>query len=179
MSDSERIEELCRAARKMAGITGGPRAWIGRDRATKVLRALAACTGDEEEAWAAAVGLFTWMDRDAEARAAFRVRWGRIVRGEVAPPLYRVYGVKQAADAEGGGPLEFACEDGLLAWAGREGEVYTGRTPAGAEKTVLRAELRDQPLLRGLAGPMWDGETDEGNPVVRYETWELYEVLST
>lgn len=35
-----------------------------------------------------------------------------------------------------------------------------------------REELQDQPKFKGLAGPMWDGDT------VRYEDWKTYERLS-
>lgn len=33
---------------------------------------------------------------------------------------------------------------------------------------VHRAELDDQPQVKGYCGPMWDGGT------LRYETWEIY-----
>lgn len=42
---------------------------------------------------------------------------------------------------------------------------------------VLRAELQNQPKFEGLCGPMWGGMQD-GQPVVRYETLEAYEILS-
>lgn len=42
----------------------------------------------------------------------------------------------------------------------------------------LRAELQGQPKFTGLAGPMWGGMKD-GQPVVRYETWKAYDILSS
>jgi len=37
---------------------------------------------------------------------------------------------------------------------------------------VHRAELDNQPTVSGYCGPMWDGNH------LRYETWEVYEMLS-
>ena len=37
---------------------------------------------------------------------------------------------------------------------------------------VHRAELDNQPIFKGLAGPMWD------NGGLRYETWDVYALLS-
>ena len=37
---------------------------------------------------------------------------------------------------------------------------------------VHRAELDNQPMYKGWAGPMWDGDC------LRYETWKLYEAMS-
>lgn len=37
---------------------------------------------------------------------------------------------------------------------------------------VHREELDNQPTLVGLCGPMWDGGK------LRYETWELYDLMS-
>ncbi len=42
----------------------------------------------------------------------------------------------------------------------------------------LRAELRGQPKFIGTCGPMWGGHTEEGRPIVRYETVEAYEILT-
>ena len=67
--------------------------------------------------------------------------------------------------------------------------------------THLRPELRGQPRIKGLCGPMWGGHYDgDANPVylkrdgegretygsqepieeihIRYETWEAYELYS-
>lgn len=40
-------------------------------------------------------------------------------------------------------------------------------------KCVHRAELDNKPEYRGWCGPMWDGDG------YRYETWEMYDMLST
>lgn len=37
---------------------------------------------------------------------------------------------------------------------------------------VPRAELDNQPTFEGYCGPMWDGGC------LRYETWEIYNMLS-
>lgn len=42
----------------------------------------------------------------------------------------------------------------------------------------LRAELRDRPRFTGLCGPMWGGLSDDGRPIIRYETQDAYNVLS-
>jgi hypothetical protein len=43
---------------------------------------------------------------------------------------------------------------------------------------VNRVELQGQPKFEGLCGPMWGGTEPDGTPVVRYEDWGSYEVLS-
>lgn len=46
---------------------------------------------------------------------------------------------------------------------------------------VHRAELDNQPEFDGYCGPMWDGErrwNGERCAVLRYETWEVYDMLS-
>ena len=40
-----------------------------------------------------------------------------------------------------------------------------------------REVLKSQPGVRNLCGPMYNGEQD-GLPVVRYESWAVYEALS-
>ena len=45
-------------------------------------------------------------------------------------------------------------------------------------RTVLRKELQGQPKFKGLCGPMWGGTDENGDPVIRYEDWGSYEVLS-
>ena len=47
---------------------------------------------------------------------------------------------------------------------------YTELRKAGA--IVHRAELDNQPTFKGLCGPMWDGG------MLRYEGWDVYEMLS-
>ena len=43
---------------------------------------------------------------------------------------------------------------------------------------VRRLELQGQPYLKALRGPMYDGE-ENGAAVIRYESPEVYEILST
>lgn len=52
---------------------------------------------------------------------------------------------------------------------------FTGQYQTG---TQLREELRGQPKFEGLCGPMWGGTTAEGDPIIRYEDWDSYNVLS-
>ncbi|MCO5066880.1 MAG: hypothetical protein M9924_21160 [Rhizobiaceae bacterium] len=42
----------------------------------------------------------------------------------------------------------------------------------------LRPELRGQPIVTDMIGPMWGGIRD-GQPVIRYEDSEAYSRLST
>lgn len=46
--------------------------------------------------------------------------------------------------------------------------------PAAYESRLLRDELRGQPEIEGLCGPMWGGEEHP----LRYEDWESYDLLS-
>jgi hypothetical protein len=41
----------------------------------------------------------------------------------------------------------------------------------------LRECLQGQPKIKGLCGPMYDGE-HMGYPVVRYESWAVYDMMS-
>lgn len=46
---------------------------------------------------------------------------------------------------------------------------------------VHREELDNQPQFDGYCGPMWDGTRRWGGEecgVLRYETWEVYDMLS-
>lgn len=43
----------------------------------------------------------------------------------------------------------------------------------------LREELQGQLCFKKLCGPTWGGHTASGEPIIRYETWEAYEILST
>jgi len=52
------------------------------------------------------------------------------------------------------------------------GFEFTGFTQSKA----LRAELQNQPVFKGLAGPMWGGMED-GQPVVRYEAWAVFDAF--
>lgn len=44
--------------------------------------------------------------------------------------------------------------------------------------TSCRAELQGAPKLKNFCGPMYDGEDDQGRAVIRYESREVYEILS-
>lgn len=41
-----------------------------------------------------------------------------------------------------------------------------------------RAELQGAPKLKNFCGPMYDGEDSQGRAVIRYETQEVYDILS-
>lgn len=43
---------------------------------------------------------------------------------------------------------------------------------------VHREELDNKPEFDGYCGPMWDGMRGPGRAVLRYETWEVYDMLS-
>ena len=43
---------------------------------------------------------------------------------------------------------------------------------------VHRAELDNRPVFKGYCGPMWDGTRGNDIAVLRYETWEVYDLLS-
>jgi len=45
-------------------------------------------------------------------------------------------------------------------------------------RLVPRAELDNRPKFDGYAGPMWDGERAGGIGVLRYETWDVYDMMS-
>ena len=45
------------------------------------------------------------------------------------------------------------------------------------DRPHLKAELRGHPKFKKLAGPMWNG-IEDGEPVIRYEAWDVYEILS-
>ena len=41
-----------------------------------------------------------------------------------------------------------------------------------------RAELQGAPILKNFCGPMYDGEDDQSRAVIRYESREVYDILS-
>ena len=46
---------------------------------------------------------------------------------------------------------------------------------------VHREELDNRPVFDGYCGPMWDGERRWGGEacaVLRYESWDVYEIMS-
>ena len=44
--------------------------------------------------------------------------------------------------------------------------------------THLMEELRGRPKLKDMCGPCWGGNADNGEPIIRYEDWPSYEILS-
>jgi hypothetical protein len=61
-----------------------------------------------------------------------------------------------------------------IAEFGKRGFEYTGGEGGGQ----LRKELHGQPKFTGLCGPMWGGTADNGEPIIRYEDWDTYNILS-
>ena len=55
-------------------------------------------------------------------------------------------------------------------------EDYTVARRNGA--CVHRQELDNRPEFKVFLGPMWNGTTEEGEPIFRYETQEVYNLLS-
>lgn len=43
----------------------------------------------------------------------------------------------------------------------------------------LRVELQNQPKFEGFMGPMYGGLREDGTVIIRYETKEAYDILST
>ena len=41
-----------------------------------------------------------------------------------------------------------------------------------------RAELQGAPILKGFCGPLYNGEDSQGRAVIRYESQEVYDILS-
>ena len=41
-----------------------------------------------------------------------------------------------------------------------------------------RAELQGTPILKGFCGPLYDGEDNQGRAVIRYDSQEVYDILS-
>ena len=41
-----------------------------------------------------------------------------------------------------------------------------------------RAELQGAPILKNFCGPMYDGDDEQGRAVIRYESQEVYDILS-
>lgn len=42
---------------------------------------------------------------------------------------------------------------------------------------VHREELDNKPVFKGYCGPMWDGMRGPDRAVLRYETWEVYNMM--
>lgn len=82
-----------------------------------------------------------------------------------AAPIYKVYGL---TDERTSYPQIFQTAEQLL-----EKYEQTGTL----SDNIRRRELQGAPYLKGFCGPMYDG-LDMGRPVIRYESPELYEILS-
>lgn len=67
------------------------------------------------------------------------------------------------------GDMITTCPTDIIAWANVAGVEVTGEN----RNKVHRSELQGQPVLKGFAGPMWDGDG-----VIRYEDWKSCEILS-
>lgn len=82
----------------------------------------------------------------------------------------KVYTVIQAKKNGGGFfSMEFPTVEDLKT-AFRSTGNFTSR--------VTRLELQGAPILDGFCGPMYDGLDSDGNTVIRYESQEVYNVLS-
>ena len=63
----------------------------------------------------------------------------------------------------------------IYAWAEANGrKTYS----AAFQAPYLRAEIRNEPRIHGLCGPMYDGVDASGKPVVRYEDQATNNTLS-
>lgn len=54
----------------------------------------------------------------------------------------------------------------------------TFETTGEFHSTSCRSELQGAPKLKNFCGPMYDGEDDQGRAVIRYESQEVYDILS-
>jgi hypothetical protein len=76
------------------------------------------------------------------------------------------------------GALRATRTENILLWARQNNYLVEPETKFRRENyNRIRPELRNQPVLRGLYGPMYDGE-ENGAPVIRYESPEAYHLLS-
>jgi hypothetical protein len=69
---------------------------------------------------------------------------------------------------------KFSSAEELLAAAPSLGLTHTGFE----RQTHLLPVLQGLPKFKELAGPMGNGETADGEPRIRYETWEAYDLYS-
>lgn len=94
--------------------------------------------------------------------------WSERVKPQnTAAPIYKVY---KLVSEENPSPME------VYQTAADLTAVYT--QTGTLSDTVRRRELQGQPYIKGLCGPMYDGTDKDGRPVIRYETQELYDILS-
>lgn len=77
------------------------------------------------------------------------------------PVTFNIYGLNK--------PYSFDNRADLIKFMESKGFKHTGDN----HTTTSRVELQGQPMFKNMAGPMHDG-----GGKVRYETWELYDMLS-
>ena len=65
-------------------------------------------------------------------------------------------------------------EENVVCAMSVRGHEFTGP----CTRKQLRSELQGQPMFSGVLGPMWGGE-EIGGAVIRYESSEAYDKLST
>ena len=71
----------------------------------------------------------------------------------------------------GGKYNELVCEVSEV-WKFANGKTKSYAEERAKGYCVPRVELEGQPTVEGYCGPMWNGG------MLRYETWEVYEMLS-
>lgn len=81
----------------------------------------------------------------------------------------KIYRVITINDARRMTSAEFQTADELKAAFESSGEFHS---------VSCRAEIQGAPRLKGFCGPMYDGTDEAGNSVIRYESREVYEILS-
>lgn len=70
-----------------------------------------------------------------------------------------------------GGKYNGCVMDVSEVWAFSDGKTENLSAERARGSWVHRAELDDQPTVKGYAGPMWDGG------MLRYETWDVYNMM--
>lgn len=81
----------------------------------------------------------------------------------------KIYRVITMGEARRMTIAEFQTADELKAVFESTGEFHS---------VSCRAELQGAPKLKNFCGPMYDGTDEAGNSVIRYESREVYEILS-
>lgn len=76
-----------------------------------------------------------------------------------------------------GGPMagQMPLEEAEALTEERNGDLSVLRAMG---RLVRRVELDNRPVFDGYVGPMWDGTRPGGIAVLRYETQEVYNMLS-
>lgn len=82
-------------------------------------------------------------------------------------------------DVAGGIPRKYiiVTEDGAKWYDGIQDIKRYFEITGELHDDIRRAELQGAPIIKGLCGPMYDGERD-GAAVIRYETRGIYDALS-